>query len=163
MWGKNLTPEYVWSNGDIRYITLDDTFDPNAVVAINRLNGDIGDPNAVIFPVHMFGGLQPYDAGTNSLVVPNLFPTNPETAFWKNWDWGKAIAQGQASVGRQFSGEYGFVETVMYWPLTHQVSPAENALSCFSCHSANGVLDFAALGYSEERATTLTTFLGYPQ
>ncbi len=163
MWSKNLTPEYVWSNGDIRYITLDDTFDPNAVVAINHLSGDIGDPNAVIFPVHMFGGLQPYDTGTNSLVVPNLFPTNPETAFWKNWDWAKAIGQGQASVGRQFSGEYGFVETVMYWPLTHQVSPAEEALSCFSCHSANGVLDFVALGYSEERTTTLTTFLGYPQ
>ncbi|MHC4580488.1 MAG: tetrathionate reductase family octaheme c-type cytochrome, partial [Planctomycetota bacterium] len=156
MWGKGLTPEYVWFNGDTRYITLDDTFDPNSVVTINTLNGDIDDPNAVIFPVHMFGGLQPYDAVTNSLVVPNLFPTNPETAFWKNWDWAKAIGQGQASVGRDFSGEYGFVETVMYWPLTHQVSPAEEALSCVSCHSANSVLDFAALGYSEERATTLT-------
>ena len=72
----------------------------------------------------------------------------------------KTIAGGQASVGREFSGEYGFVQTAMYWPLTHQVSPAEDALSCVSCHSADGVLDFAALGYSEERATTLTTFLG---
>ncbi|MHC4117446.1 MAG: tetrathionate reductase family octaheme c-type cytochrome [Planctomycetota bacterium] len=163
LWGKNLTPEYVWFNGDTRYVTLDDTFDPNGVVPINTLQGDIEDPNAVIFPVHMFGGLQPYDAGTNSLVVPNLFPTNPETAYWKNWDWAKAIGQSQASVGREFSGEYGFVETVMYWPLTHQVSPAEDALSCVSCHSADGVLDFEALGYSEERANTLTTFLGCPE
>jgi octaheme c-type cytochrome (tetrathionate reductase family) len=163
MWGKNLTPEYVWFNGDTKYITLDDTFDPNGVVAINTLEGDIGDPNAVIFPVHMFGGLQPYDAVANTLVVPNLFPTNPETAYWKNWDWAKAIGQGQASVGREFSGEYGFVETVMYWPLTHQVSPAEEALSCVSCHSADGVIDFEALGYTPERANTLTTFLGCPQ
>ena len=163
IWDKGLTPEYVWYNGTSRYVTLDDTFDPNGVVKINALHGDMDDPNAVIFPVHMFGGLQPYDAVTNSLVVPNLFPTNPETAYWKNWDWSKAIAGGQASVGREFSGEYGFVETVMYWPLTHQVSPAEDALSCVSCHSTNSVLDFAALGYSEERATTLTTFLGCPQ
>lgn len=160
IWDKGLTPEYVWYDGTSRYVTLDDTFDPNGVVKINALGGDMDDPNSLIFPVHMFGGLQPFDAVTNSLVVPNLFPTNPETAYWKNWDWAKAIAGGQASVGREFSGEYGFVETVMYWPLTHQVSPAAEALSCVSCHSANSVLDFATLGYSEERATTLTTFLG---
>jgi octaheme c-type cytochrome (tetrathionate reductase family) len=155
-WGKMLTPKYVWYNGNATYITLDDTFDPNDIVAINTLQGDIDDPNAVIFPTHMFGGFQPYDAGTNSLVVPNLFPTNPETAFWKNWDWAKAIAGGQASVGREFSGDYGFVQTAMYWPLTHQVSPANKALTCDSCHSTDGVLDFAALGYSEERIAALT-------
>jgi len=162
-WGKGLTPEYIWSNGDAVYVTLDDTFDPNGVVAINTFKGGIDDPNSLIFPVHMFGGLQPYDAVTNTLVVPNLFPTNPETAYWKNWDWAKAIQGGQASVGREFSGEYGFVETVMYWPLTHQVAPAEEALSCVSCHSTDSVLDFAALGYSEERAQLLTTFLGCPK
>ena len=159
-WGKMLTPEYVWFNGNTTYITLDDTFDPNSIVAINTLNGDIDDPNAVIFPTHKLGGMQPYDAVANSLVVPNLFPTNPETAYWKNWDWAKAIAGGQASVGREFSGEYGFAETEMRWPLTHQVSPADKALSCVSCHRPNGVLDFAALGYSEQRAEMLTTFLG---
>jgi hypothetical protein len=93
-------------------------------------------------------------------MVPNLFPTNPEIAYRKNLNLGKAIAGGQASVGREFSGEYGFVETEMRWPLTHQVSPADKALSCVSCHSPNGVLDFAALGSSEERAEILTTFLG---
>ena len=62
------------------------------------------------------------------------------------------------SDGREFSGEYGFVQTAMYWPLTHQVSPAENALTCESCHSPEGVLDFAALGYPEERVAILTNF-----
>ncbi len=161
IWGKQLTPEYVWFNGDTKYITLDDTFDPNEVVPINSLQGDLNDPNALIFPTHMFGGLQPYDANTNSLVVPNLFPTNPETAFWKNWDWAKAIEGGQASVGREFSGEYGWVETVMYWPLTHQVSPADKALTCTSCHTVeDGALDFEALGYSETRIATLAGMFG---
>lgn len=155
-----LTPDYVWFNGNTTYITLDDTFDPNSVVAINNLNGDINDPNAVIFPTHKISGMQPYGAVANSLVVPNLLPTNPEIAFWKNWDWEKAIAGGQVSVGRQFSGEYGFVQTEMRRPLTHQVSPADKALSCVSCHSPNGVPDYAALGYSEQHAEMLTTFLG---
>jgi octaheme c-type cytochrome (tetrathionate reductase family) len=154
-WGQKMRPEYVWYNGNATYVTLDDTFDPNEIVAINSLHGDIEDPNALIFPVHAFYGMQPFDAGTNRLVVPNLFPTNPETAYWKNWDWAKAIEAGQASVGREFSGEYGFAATVMRWPLTHQVSPAEEALTCVSCHSPNGVLDFEALGYSEERIASL--------
>jgi hypothetical protein len=46
----------------------------------------------------------------------------------------------------------------MYWPLTHQLSPAEKALTCESCHSTEGVLDFTALGYPEERVAVLTTF-----
>jgi hypothetical protein len=35
----------------------------------------------------------------------------------------------------QYSGKYEFVETVMYWGLTHEVMPKENALSCAQCHS----------------------------
>ena len=66
---------------------------------------------------------------------PAATPTNPETAYWKNWDWAKAIEGGQESVGREFSGEYGFVQTVMYWPITHMVSPADQALSCKDCHN----------------------------
>jgi len=154
-WGKQLTPEYVWYNGNSTYVTLDDAIDPNGLTPINALHGNIDDPNALIFPVHAFYGMQPYDAGTDKLVVPNLFPTNPETAYWKNWDWAKAIEGGQATVGREFSGEYGFATTAMYWPLTHQVSPAKDALTCASCHSPGGVLDFEALGYSAERAAAL--------
>jgi len=158
-WGKALIPEYHWFNGSSTYVTLDDSFDPNSVVSINTMHGEPNDPNSLIFPFHTFGGKQPYDANSNSLVVPNLFPTNPATAYWKNWDWAKAIEAGQASVGREFSGEYGFVETIMYWPLTHQVSPADQALTCTSCHTAEGgALDFAALGYDEERAAFLAAF-----
>jgi octaheme c-type cytochrome (tetrathionate reductase family) len=158
VWGKKMAPEYVWYNGNATYITLDDTVDPNGVTAINTLHGDIDDPNALIFPMHVFEGMQPYDAGTNTLVVPNLYPTtNPQAAYWKNWDWVKAIQEGQASVGREFSGKYGFTHTVMYWPLTHQVSPADKALTCASCHSPDSLLDFVALGYSEERIAALTT------
>jgi hypothetical protein len=62
-------------------------------------------------------------------------------------------------IGAPFSGEYGFVETAMYWPITHMVAPAEDALECNDCHTAeNGRLDFIALGYSEDEAHRLTHF-----
>jgi uncharacterized protein with NRDE domain len=34
-----------------------------------------------------------------------------------------------------YSGEYGFIETEMYWPVNHMVSPKENSLSCAECHT----------------------------
>jgi hypothetical protein len=38
------------------------------------------------------------------------------------------------SAGLAYSGKYEFVETVMYWGLTHEVVPKEQALSCAECH-----------------------------
>ena len=68
------------------------------------------------------------------------------------------MAAGQASVGREFSGEIGWFETVMYWPLTHQIAPSEMAVECQECHTTDGRLDFAALGFPQERVDVLTSF-----
>jgi octaheme c-type cytochrome (tetrathionate reductase family) len=157
-WGVGLTPDYTWYNGDATWITLDDELTAEGYTPINMLHGDVNDENALIFPMKSFYAVQPADAGTNKLAVPNLFPTNPETAYWKNWDWDLALTGGQAVAGYEYSGELGWVETVMYWPLTHQVSPASEALQCTDCHAAEGVLDFEALGYEAERAALLMTF-----
>jgi hypothetical protein len=60
------------------------------------------------------------------------------------------------AAGLEFSGELAWVDTVMYWPQTHQVAPASEALNCTACHSAEGVLDFAALGFAEEEVARLS-------
>jgi hypothetical protein len=39
-------------------------------------------------------------------------------------------------IGLPYSGEYGFVETEMYWPLNHMVAPKEKSLSCDQCHTS---------------------------
>ena len=45
-------------------------------------------------------------------------------------------------VGVPFSGQYDFVETEMYWPLNHQVAPADQSLKCADCHTRkNGRLE----------------------
>ena len=35
----------------------------------------------------------------------------------------------------------------MWWPITHMVQPASDALQCAECHADNGRLDWKALGY----------------
>ncbi|SDJ28427.1 Cytochrome c [Aliiruegeria lutimaris] len=39
-----------------------------------------------------------------------------------------------------YSGEFGFVDTEMYWPITHMVAPAKQAMECEECHARNGRL-----------------------
>ncbi|MCK4869126.1 MAG: cytochrome C, partial [Alphaproteobacteria bacterium] len=61
-----------------------------------------------------------------------------DTAYWRNYDWDKAVGAGMAAVGATYSGELGFVETEMAWPITHMVAPAEDAVTCVECHSRDG-------------------------
>ena len=61
------------------------------------------------------------------------------------------------AAGLEYSGEMVWVETVMYWPQTHQVAPATEALGCTACHSEESVLDFAALGFSAEEIGRLSS------
>ncbi|MBT3315668.1 MAG: tetrathionate reductase family octaheme c-type cytochrome [Anaerolineae bacterium] len=163
-WEENVAPEYVWFNGTAEYMLVTDEIDPSSIVPVNKFLGDIDDPNAKIWPVKRFTGVQPYDSGNNVLAVPHLFGKD-ENAYWKSFDWDKAIAAGMESAGAEYSGEYDFVETEFYWPITHMVAPAEEVLQCRECHDPqNERIDFAALGYDEERADELTWELDeYPE
>ena len=137
-WEANTRPEYRWFNGTVHYTLIDDTIDPTGVVPINTFLGDAGAPGTRIWPVKVMRGKQPYDAELNTLVAPL---TTGEKGYWKTFDWDQAIELGMQSVGRPFSGKYGFVETEMLWPITHMVAPAEEALGCSDCHAGDSRLD----------------------
>ena len=139
-WGENLVPEYAWYAGNIRYKQLDEPFDPEAVVAINTFEGSYEDPDARIWPFKVMRGRQVYDKGNNTLVLTHLFGKDPE-AYWKSYDWGRAITAAMNAAGAAYSGEYGFIETTYHWPLAHMVAPKEEALSCGDCHSRTGRLN----------------------
>ena len=157
-WGENVVPEYIWFNGTVEYTLLEDTIDPTQTVKINNFIGDKNDPNAKIWPVKRFVGIQPYDSGFNTLALPHLFGKD-DTAYWANFDWGKALEAGMAYTGAPYSGEYGFVETEMYWPITHMVAPASEAVRCQECHTQEeSRMDFAALGYEVLDAYNLSNF-----
>lgn len=159
-WSRDVQPEYVWFNGRVDYLTVDDVIDTNQVVKINRLYGDINDPKARIMPVKHFRGTQPYDAVRKVLVVPHLFGGDTN-AYWKSFNWTNAIAAGMAYVGREFSGQIGWVKTEMFWIQNHMVAPKEKALNCRDCHTPHSRINFAALGYPAERAESLQTLFGF--
>ena len=137
---ENVVPEYAWFNGQVKYTLVGDPVDKGAgVTPINRFLGGPDDGRSMIWPVKVFRGAQPYDPVTKSLVTPHTAGQD-DAAFWKTFDWGKAIAAGMASVNKPFSGQIDFVKTEMSWPITHMVAPKEKALDCKDCHRDGGRL-----------------------
>lgn len=144
-YASNVQPTYVWFNGNLakRYL-LGDVIDPTQPTMIDLPDGSIDDPTARIMPFKIHVARQPYDTGYNYLLAP--ITAGPD-GFWTNFDWDAAFRLAQERMGLPYSGSYSFAETWMYWPTTHMVQPKENALQCNECHTANGRMDWAALGY----------------
>jgi octaheme c-type cytochrome (tetrathionate reductase family) len=141
---ENVIPEYRWYSGVADRYLMGDVIDLSQPTRINTLLGDINDPQAVIFPFKIHVALQPYDRVYNYLLQPK---TVGEGGFWTEFNWQQAFRLGMETVGLPYSGEYGFTETHMYWPISHTVQPAGEALVCAACHGENGRLDWIALGY----------------
>lgn len=141
----DFVPEYYWYSGtvDYRYL-LGDVIDPNEVTILNPPAGDISNPDAKLWPFKVHQASQPYDVLYNYLLQPK---TVGEDGFWTTFDWDSAFELGSEAAGLDYSGEYGFAVTEMYWPITHMVQPAEQALQCAECHGEEGRLDWEALGY----------------
>ncbi len=140
----DVPPEYFWYNGySDRYI-LGDVIDPNQPTYINKMLGDIDDPNAKIFPFKVHIAQQIFDPVYNTLIQPK---TVGEGGYWTDFDWDQAARLGSEIVGLPYSGQYDFTETIMYWPTTHMVQPADQALQCKECHGDGTRLDWTALGY----------------
>ncbi|MCB9452614.1 MAG: tetrathionate reductase family octaheme c-type cytochrome [Anaerolineaceae bacterium] len=141
---SNILPTYAWFNGNVDRYFLGDPIDPNLITVLNAPEGDIDDPNALIWPFKIHEALQPYDTVYNYLLQPK---TVGEGGFWTDFDWDQALRLGSDTVGMAYSGQYGFATTDMYWNLSHMVAPKENALQCTECHGEDGRMDWQALGY----------------
>ncbi|WP_289682178.1 tetrathionate reductase family octaheme c-type cytochrome [Candidatus Venteria ishoeyi] len=140
-YAENLVPHYAWFNGQMDYTTIDTKFDPaKESVNINRYVGSASDGQSRIWPFKQMRTVQPYDKGNNTLVYMHLWG-NDENAYWGNYDFGKAIKAGMEKNNLPYSGEYDFVETYSYWPITHMVAPKEDALTCNECHARKGRME----------------------
>jgi hypothetical protein len=123
------------------YTTIDSKLDPlKQPVAINAYQGSPSDPDSRIWPFKRMHTVQPYDKGNNTLVFMHLWGED-NAAYWGNYDFGKAIEVGMKEYNKPYSGEFGFIETYSFWPTTHMVAPANDALSCNDCHSKDGRLE----------------------
>jgi len=130
-WKEAAKPEYLWYNGTVERYLLGDRINEKGVTELTLPVGSITDPASRIYPFKVHRGKQISDAKLKRLIAPKLWG-----GYWKHFDWGKAAEEGAKASGLEYSGEYEFVETVMYWGLTHEVMPKENALSCANCHES---------------------------
>ncbi len=133
-WASNVQPEYFWFNGHARHYILGDTIG-ELPLKINELLGSATDGKSKIYPVKVHRGDQIYDPNTRMLIQPKLWSSaKGDSAYWKDFNWNEAATAGMKRVGLPYSGEYDFIETVMYWPVNHMVAPKEKALACTECH-----------------------------
>ncbi|MBF0351490.1 MAG: tetrathionate reductase family octaheme c-type cytochrome [SAR324 cluster bacterium] len=147
IYGQDLTPEYYWFNMNVDRYLLGDLINPETVTDINKPLGGIDDPNAKIWPFKVHRAIQPYDKKFNYFLPPT---TSGKGGYWSDFDWQKALTLGAKASGIPFSGEFGFTQSAMYWPLSHMVGPKENALNCDDCHGENSRMDWNALGYEQD-------------
>lgn len=134
-WEKNVTPDYVWFNGTAEQYLLGDSI-RSMPVEMNTLHGSYKDPSSKIIPVKIHVGDQIYDKAYHRLVQPKLYGENEgDSAYWKDFKWKEAVEAGMKKSGLPVSGQYGFVQTVMYWPVNHMVSQKESAVRCAECHT----------------------------
>jgi hypothetical protein len=140
IWGKNVEPQYFWYNGSIKHLTVKNTIDPRGVVKLTEPLGAPDDVNSRIFPFKVHMGKLPYDKVNKTMVIPHLFPKGKtdKEAYWKSFDWSRAITFGMSYAGQPFSGEYDFVETSFVYPTTHMVAPKDNVVACSECHAREG-------------------------
>jgi octaheme c-type cytochrome (tetrathionate reductase family) len=138
-WDENITPQYTWFDGTITFTTVGDVITPTNTVQVNQYHGSYANPEARLWPLRVYRGVQPYDSEQDTLVAVNLHG-DEESAYWQGSDWDAAIESAMQAEGVPYSGNYDFVETEMAWLLNHTVAPAEDAVTCGQCHSRTGIL-----------------------
>ncbi|RQV94600.1 MAG: tetrathionate reductase family octaheme c-type cytochrome, partial [Calditrichaeota bacterium] len=148
VWDVKIKPEYYWYNGNSERYLKGDKLNPEEVLFLNRPSGSHKDENSKIYPFKVMRGKQIYDTKNNYLIIPKLWG-----GYWKYFDWNKASEEGMKVAGLDYSGEYGWIDTEMYWKLNHMVSPKEDALKCTDCHGKSGErrMDWEKFGYKGDQ------------
>ena len=145
VYNDHVIPEYYWFNGIANHQLITDKID-TIPVQMNSLDGSYNDKGrkqkstiqSKIWPVKVHRGKQIYDTEYNTLIQPKLWSVNSgDSAYWVDFNWNESAAAGMNYLNLPYSGNYGFVETEMYWPLNHMVAPKEQSLSCKDCHTRN--------------------------
>ena len=110
--------------------------------------GSIDDPSSRIQPFKKYTGVAPVDGESGDFLPLKL------AVFAKTGDIEKAIAAGVKESGIIYSGSWQPIEYNVYFQLSHGVT-VERSLQCNDCHDSSGIMDFKALGYSEEKVEVL--------
>jgi len=157
VWATDVRPTLLYSNGKYEKFLVNDndTYTTTPVVLANPV-GDYTDPNAMIYPFKKMIGNQVADADFDRILVPHLFgAAGGPNAYWGKYDWNLALLDGSVITGQPYSGNYEFVDTIMYLSVNHEIAPKEQAYgmdtNCGDCH-LQGQIDWPALGWTNDPA-----------
>jgi octaheme c-type cytochrome (tetrathionate reductase family) len=136
-WAQNVEPEYYWFNGTADHHLLTDKIDlDNLPLHINTMFGSYSNDESRIYPMKVHRGKQPYDTEFLTIIQPKLWDAEANKgALWIDLDWEAALRTGMEHLNMPYSGNYDFIETEMFLPVSHMVSPSDKALSCEDCHA----------------------------
>lgn len=143
-WAKKVVPTYAWFNGKSKVYLKGEKIDPKVPTKLAAPLGDRNDAAAKIHPFKNHTGMQIYDVKNKYFITNHVYGKD---GFWSTFDWLRSATLGMKESGMEFSGEYGFAPTEMYWRIDHMVSPKEKALLCLDCHGDTGRMNWEALGY----------------
>lgn len=144
---EDVIPTYAWFNGKMDRYVVGDKLDNETEHYINRPLGSRLDKTAKIWPFKIHRTKQPYDPINNILIPP---VTSGEGGFWTKFNWAFAIKKGAELNNLPYSGQYGFTQTQMYWPINHMVTIKTKALQCTDCHGSEKRIHWEALGYEHD-------------
>jgi hypothetical protein len=145
------------------YAPQDEIADPNTVTPVYRWHngqpavpgepwpGSRSDLSSSIQPFKEFKAIVPVDAESEQPIPLKLGP------YYTAGDLEKAVAQGAAESGMDYSGSWKPKEITTYLQISHGVVGKEDALGCQECHVEGGRIDFAAMGYVADEVERFTT------
>ena len=155
VWANNVRPTLKYFDGKWNKMLINENDQYTSLPAV--LAEPVADhttPGAMIYPFKKMIGNQPADANNNTILVPHLFgPNGGPNAFWKEFDWDLALAEGSAFAGQTYTGDFEFVDTIMYLTVNHEIAPGEASLGfdgdCTDCHGGNKY-DWTELGWTAD-------------
>ena len=151
VWANNVRPTLRYHDGtwNKTIINVNDQYTELPAV-LGAPAADRNTQGAMIYPFKKMIGNQPADANNNTILVPHLFgPKGGPNPFWVNYDWNLALQDGATYAGQTYTGEYEFIDTVMYLSVNHEIAPKEQAYgmdgNCLDCHGGDQI-DWSELG-----------------
>jgi hypothetical protein len=135
---NSVQPVYIWHNGQ-------------AALPDESWPGSRSDLASRIQPFKLFTATVPVDAASAEPVPLKL------ELFYTEGDLEQAIATGAGESGMDFSGDWqsGVITTPLQ--ISHGVVGKEDARQCQDCHVANGIMDFASMGYTPQEVAVLSS------
>lgn len=135
---NSVQPVYLWHNGQP---ALPDQPWP----------GSRSDLSARIQPFKLFTATVPLDAASSQPIPLKL------DRIYTQGDLEQAIAVGAGEAGMDYSGAWASGVITQALQISHGVVGKQDARQCQDCHVANGLMDFASMGYTPQEVEVLTT------